>query len=180
MGRDYTGPCADCYAGFSQCSLFRYFLDVLICTCMNLYVLKCTWNLYIVKCVLPSDIGSNIGSYSLAVAGMHPTREVKLYVLHIYITYISIQFLLIGGKVIHCLKFSSYNHFLPEFTSSWTICCLNPSPGDCCWRGRSQSCLHKEKPREKPFVGKPWCQVDSQCCQVVFFAKDLNTDWDLQ
>ena len=104
MGREYTGPCADCYAGFSQCSLFRYFLDVLLCTCMNLYVLKCTWNLYIVKCVLPSDIGSNIGSYSLAVAGMHPTREVKLYVLHIYITYTSIQFLLIGGKVIHCLK----------------------------------------------------------------------------
>ena len=29
-------------------------------------------------------------------------------------------------------------------------------------------------------MGKRWCQVDSQRCQVVFFAKDLNTDRDLQ
>ena len=33
---------------------------------------------FIINFGLPSDIGANIGSYSVAVAGMDPTREVKL------------------------------------------------------------------------------------------------------
>ena len=70
MGREYTGPCAERYADVSQCSFFR---------CFTFYMYsKYAGYKNIINSFLPSDIGSNIGSYSVAVAGMHPAREVML------------------------------------------------------------------------------------------------------
>ena len=65
--------------------MYMYFLCVFIfriCTCMYFYM---SLKIIIIKSVFPSDVGSNIGSYSVAVAGMHPTREVKLYISIIFL-----------------------------------------------------------------------------------------------
>ena len=97
MGREYTGPCAKCHAGIPHCSIFRCFT----------FCIYLKYNGYI-HFKFPSDIGSNIGSYSVAVAGMNPTREVNLPQFTFLSKFISLLsfvacILLLFLASIHCL-----------------------------------------------------------------------------
>ena len=64
VGRECLGPCAGCPASFPKSSFFRFHFF------SHLHFFFHFYN-------FPSDIGSNIGSFSVAVAGMRdPTRQV--------------------------------------------------------------------------------------------------------
>ena len=75
---------------------------------------QCTENIlddiYIMNSGLPSDLGSNIGSYSVAVAGMHPIREVnfKLCILPQFNSFSH----LLSKSTVHCAVF--------QFPLSWS------------------------------------------------------------
>ena len=121
-------------------------------TCRFYFLLLRTSNLR--PCML-SDIGANIGTYTLAVAGIQPTREVILP--HI----MSLPFFCL----ISCCHFA---HLL------LSISCL---PGDCCWCRRIKSCLHKEESPEELLVGKRSSEVDLQCCQVNISLEMKIPEW---
>ena len=64
VGGEYIGYCAECFADFSRCCLFRSLL-------IHSHFTPAS----------PADIGANIGSYSVAVAGLRPAREVIFHIV---------------------------------------------------------------------------------------------------